>query len=421
MGMKEKLARLNSSIGNAKVYYKAFVELPRKEQKDLIATSTMQRMGLNTEESIQSKQEQIKNPNLIPIAKAQRDRSVLITIGKHSLTIAKGIDWSLKKTGWDSLETSWESLEIGNALRPAGEDFGKTFGTAASMYLGMLYDQHLSEKNIKRHTKRYNQLTEQEKAKEIERLEESVEKESKNLQLIKSFLNRVEQLKGRDSIENMLGARKEAGQQKTRQEDIQVENIQHNLSIHQETKQDIEKTAIKPDHMGNLGESSHIEGSAETKKQEKNDLHVEEEIPVQENTQVEQETQQAKEETFSLNHGDIYYANLGFQSNDKERPIAIIKDHATGELLAPTVTSDTDTPLNQRDGYEIKDLDEAELPKGSIIKAHKDDAFGADLIHLGRQFGELSGKDRSSLFLKRLEVSERRERKAKRNDHELER
>ncbi|WNS78846.1 hypothetical protein RRU94_02555 [Domibacillus sp. DTU_2020_1001157_1_SI_ALB_TIR_016] len=420
MGIKEKLARLNSSIDNAKAYYKAFVELPRREQKELSIASAGQKLGLNTEESIQSKQEQIKNPDLIPIAKAQRDRNVLTAVGKHSLTIAKGIDWSLKQAGM-------ESLEIGSALRPAGDDFGKTLGEATSMYLGMLYDQHLSEKNIKRHTKKYNQLTEQEKAKEIEKLEKSVEKESKNLQLIKSFMNRAEQLKGLDSIENMLEARKEAGQQKILQEDIQIEieNVQINLSIHQEAKQNMEKTSDKSDYIDSLGEGGHIKGSAETKKQEKGDLHIEEEIPVQENIQFEQETQQAKEETLSLNHGDIYYPNVGFQSTGKDRPITIIKDQATVELLTHTMTSEADTSLNHQDRYETKDLEETGFPNGSIIKAHKDNVYDADLIHHDRKPGELAKKDRSGLPLKRLEVNERErkkeKRKAKRNDHELER
>ncbi|WP_050182262.1 hypothetical protein [Domibacillus robiginosus] len=420
MGIKEKLARLNSSIADAKAYYKAFVELPRKDQKELISTSIEKIIGLNTKESIQFKQEQIKNPDLIPIAKAQRDRNVLTTVGKHSLTIAKGIDWSLNQSGM-------KTPEIGSALRPAGDDYGKALGEATSMYLGMLYDQYLSEKNIRRHTKRYSRLTEQEKAKKIEKLEKSVEKESKNLQLIKGFMNRVEQLKGLNSIENMLEARKEAEQQKILQEDIQIEieNVKNTLSIHQEANQDMEKTPIHPDHIGNFGESGHIKGSVETKKQKKDDLQVEEEISVHENIQVEQETRQAKEETFSLNHGDIYYANVEFQPSGKEQPIAIIKNHATEELLAPTVTSEADTSLNHRDSYEIKKLEEAGLPKDSINKAHKNDIYDADLIHHGRKPSELAKKDRSGLLLKRLEVNEREgkkeKRKAKRRDHELER
>lgn len=202
---------------------------------------------------------------------------------------------------------------------------------------------------------------------------------------------------------------------------IGVEQARSYLSDQQE-KND-EKEIYDLDSLGLL-EDDYIGKSVEIEKQSK-EMQIEEETNLaMEETQTEEKLHTEKE-MFGLKHGDVYYVNIGFHSEGKERPVVITQDHASGEFYAHKLTKDVDSLLNHENGYEVKDLEQAGLPDRAVIKVNKEDIYGADLLELDQKAGELSQKDRFGLLLKHLEVSEKEEKKdktkEKRKEVELER
>lgn len=122
-----------------------------------------------------------------------------------------------------------------------------------------------------------------------------------------------------------------------------------------------------------------------------------------------------------IENGECFTARLAYKNengksvafpdeNGGSRPVVILKATFQDKEIyyAHNVTSKVDNFFNKRNGYLVKDFEEAGFNKPSIIKCDSNNSFVIEPSKLKGPFGKLTGNDLES-FVDRLNLVRQRE------------
>jgi hypothetical protein len=112
----------------------------------------------------------------------------------------------------------------------------------------------------------------------------------------------------------------------------------------------------------------------------------------------------------NLEYGKIYTAFVKFKISDKEgkyRPVILFQNQENENLTVFQVSSQTDSPFNLKNGYQIKDWQQAGFKKPSVANLHPKDLIELKPQQLKSVVGELTDFDKIGLLEKFISIQKR--------------